>query len=747
VPEQPPTTVPLFAEVVLNLPVDLALTYAVPAEFAADLKIGQKVLVPLGGTRAAGFVVAFPAPVPARPPRPLIRILDQRPLFPEPLVALVSWMAKYYFCSFARALKCALPAAVRKVEKTPVRRFVSLALSAEELSALMAKIEKKAPSQIRILKVLQASKVPVEAKELLAAAAAGPEALSALSRKGAAAISTQTAERDSWAGEKILPTAPLDLNPEQVAALARIEERIEKGGFQVFLLHGITGSGKTEIYLQAIARVLRKGKSVIVLVPEISLTPQAGERFKARFGDEVAILHSALSEGERHDQWRRVAEGRARIVVGPRSAVFAPVRALGLIVVDEEHETSYKQSAQSPFYHARDLAVMRAKIEGAPAVLGSATPSLESYYNCRRGKYELLHLPARPGGADLPQVTVVDMKAEVEREGRVVTFSRRLLDAIQLNLSEGRQTILFLNRRGFHTLATCRACGWVAQCNHCSISLAYHKARQILICHLCGFTAPPPTVCPSCHKREVSLTGLGTQRVEEQLHAFFPGARVRRMDTDTVSFRDAHREILSEFKAGKIDILVGTQMIAKGLDYPNVTLVGVVFADTALSLADFRATEYTFQVLTQVTGRSGRGELKGRVIVQTYSPRHPAILAASRQEFEPFFEREIVFREELRYPPTSHLLAVTVLSPNEEKSRRMAEFLARRLGETVGKESEVLGPSPPPIARIKGRWRWQVVIKTSSVVPALEQLKTLIPSLHLPRDVRVEVDVDPVSML
>lgn len=746
-PEQVPPTVSLCAEVVLNLPVDLALTYAVPGELAPEIRVGQKVLAPLGASSAAGFVVACPAPVPARPPRPLIKILDRRPLFPESLVALVSWMAKYYFCPFARAWKCALPAPVRKVSRTPVRRFASLALSAGDLAGLAGRIGKRAPAQVRLLKVLEERKEPVESGALLSAAAASPEALRGLVKKGAVRIATRAVERDSWAGETILPTAPLALTPEQSAALGRIAERIEKGGFQVFLLHGITGSGKTEIYLQAIARVLARRRSVIVLVPEISLTPQAGERFKARFGDEVAILHSALSEGERHDQWRRAAEGRARIVVGPRSAVFAPVRDLGLIVVDEEHETSYKQSAQSPFYHARDLAVMRAKIEGAPAVLGSATPSLESYYNYRRGKYELLHLPARPGGADLPRVTVVDMKAEVEREGRVVTFSRQLLDAIQLNLSEGRQTILFLNRRGFHTLAICRACGWVAQCRHCSVSLAYHKARRILICHLCGFTAAPPTVCPACRQREVSLTGVGTQRVEEQLRLFFPGARIRRMDTDSVGFRDAHREILSEFKAGKIDILVGTQMIAKGLDYPNVTLVGVVFADTALSLADFRATEYTFQVLTQVTGRSGRGELKGRVIVQTYAPGHPAIRAAARQEFEPFFDREIAFREELRYPPTTHLLAVTVLSSNEEKSRRMAEFLARRLQATAVRGSEILGPSPPPIARIKGRWRWQVMAKTASVAPVLEQLKKLLPQLKLPRDVRIEVDVDPVSML
>lgn len=736
-----------YAEVVLDLKVDLCLTYLIPEELAGKVAIGQKVTVNLGSRRAAGFVVGISCRPPASPVKPLLGLLQQRPFFSVPLVELVRWVASYYFCSFPRAFKTALPAAVRRIKSTPRIKTVKLSVSVNRAEKAAEELAVRAPRQAEVLKILAGGEKIRPVRKLLGEAGAAISSLSSLKRKGLVEITSEVRERDSWSREEIITTTALKLNPEQQSALNRIKEEIRRANFTVFLLHGITGSGKTEIYLQAIARVLEEEKGVIVLVPEISLTPQMGERFKARFGDEVAIIHSALSDGERYDQWQRINSGRARIVLGPRSAVFAPVKKPGLIIVDEEHVTTYKQSALSPYYHARDVAVMRAKMEGATALLGSATPSLESYFNYRAGKYTLLKLRQRPGEISLPRVDIVDMRREIERAKSYISFSPLLLDRVRRCLDEGNQCILFLNRRGFHTLWLCRKCGYVAKCRHCSISLTYHKARQQLICHLCGYHTVPPRRCPLCRSKDILLSGLGTQRVESQIRKIFPQAVIARMDTDTMSFRDAHRQFLRRFKSGKIDIMVGTQMIAKGLDYPNITLVGVIFADTALNLADFRATEYTFQILTQVAGRSGRGEVKGTVVIQTYSPRHPAIRAAARQDYEPFYEKEIAFRKELGYPPINHFISITVSSRNEEKSRRLTEYLGRKLESQLPAVAEILGPAPPPITRIRGSYRWQLVIKTKKVVPALAALEKVIPALGRVRDIKIEVDVDPISML
>ena len=735
------------AEVLLNLKVDLCLTYAVPDEIVSGLKVGHRVLVPLGGRRVGGSVTAFPAPSPNRSVRSIIRLLEPEPLFGENLVSLIRWVSGYYFCSFPRAFKTALPSPVRN-SKTPARILsAALAVSRDQAMEAMEKLARTAPRQAAILEVLLSRSAGLTAAAVLKEAGAGRGSLAALEKKEMIALTAEDRYQVLRRGEEILPTRPLRLNDEQSVALERIKESIEAEKFRVFLLHGITGSGKTEIYLQAIATVLKKGKGAIVLVPEISLTPQTGERFRARFGDRVVIIHSGQAAGERYEGWRRVADGRGRIVLGPRSVVFAPLSDPGLIIVDEEHETSYKQSAISPFYHARDVAVMRAKLEGCPVILGSATPSIESYYNQREGKYTLLSLRRRPDEAVLPVVKIVDMRGERERHRAAVSFSDILLMEMKKNLETGRQTILFLNRRGFFTVLVCRECGYVARCPHCSISLTYHKRDRRQVCHLCGYTASPPRRCPVCQSKDLVFTGRGTQRIEEQIKKIFPAARVRRMDTDAVGARDSHRTILEEFKAGRIDILVGTQMIAKGLDFPNVTLVGIIMADTALSLADFRATEYTFQILTQVAGRAGRGELKGRVVLQTYSPRHPALLAAVRQEYEPFFEKEMRSREELGYPPTNHFISLTVLSRNEEKSLRISKHLARLLLPHLTGGDEILGPAPPPIERIRGRYRWQLLVKTRGVVSTLRALQTVLPGLGRDRDVKIEVDVDPISML
>lgn len=734
-----------FVEVVLNLAADLCLTYSVPEELACRLRVGQRVLAPLGGRRVGGFVVLFPAPPPGKPPRPLAGIQEKEPLFEENLVSLIRWVSRYYFCSLARAFKTAIPAPVRKnLKAAPILR-VALA-PPEAVREAAAGLEKKAPRQSALLeRLLREPSGSLAAAELLRLAGASRSSLTALEKKGLVTVSA--ADRYLAGREQILPTVPLKLTGEQETAFVAIREAIDKDEFRVFLLHGITGSGKTEIYMQAIAEVIARGKSVLVLVPEISLTPQTGDWFRGRFGDRVAIVHSAQAEGERAYHWRRIASGEARVVLGPRSAVFAPLADPGLIIVDEEHETSYKQSALAPFYHGRDAAVMRGKLENCPVILGTATPSVESYYNQREGKYALLTLRTRPEEAELPEVKIVDMGAECDRQKSAVSFSDCLLTAVKDNLDAGLQTILFLNRRGFFTVLTCPECGYVARCRHCSVSLTYHKPSGRQVCHLCGYTEPPLRTCPVCRSKKLVFAGRGTQRIEEQVAGIFPAARVRRMDTDSVGKRDSHREILGEFRAGKIDILVGTQMIAKGLDFPNVTLVGVIMADTALSLADFRATEYTYQILTQVAGRAGRGELKGKVIIQTYNPRHPALLAAVRQDYGDFFAKEMRGREELGYPPVNHFVTVTVLSRNEEKSLRVAEHLARKLKPELEAGDELLGPAPPPIARIRGRYRHQILVKTRGVISTIRALRKVFPEPGRDRDLKVEVDVDPISML
>lgn len=733
----------------MNLSADLCFTYMIPENLRDRLKIGHKVLVPLGRKRVAGFVTAIQKDPPHNKIlRPLSKIIDSEPFFGENLVSLVRWISQYYFCSFPRAFKTSIPAPVRNTRQASLVLQVALNVSEMEIREALPKMRKKAPKQATILDLLLTkSPVTIPAAELLRAAGSTRNSLTALEKKGLINFCSEDRYEILRRREEILPTRALKLTGEQKVAFMAIKEAIDKEEFKVFLLHGITGSGKTEIYLQTVEVILARGKGAIILVPEISLTPQTGERFRSRFGDQVAVIHSAQAAGERFNSWRRLADGRARVVLGPRSAIFAPVENLGLIIVDEEHETSYKQTANHPFYHGRDVAVMRGKLETCPVILGSATPSVESYNNQAKGKYNLLSLNNRPEVAELPTVKIIDMRTEQQNIHGGISFSALLLNEMKRNLKNGRQTILFLNRRGFYTVLVCRECGYIARCPQCSVSLTYHKSKRQMVCHICGYTSPPERNCPLCKSKELIFTGRGTQRIEEQIKKIFPAARVRRMDTDAVGARDSHRKILNEFKAGRIDILIGTQMIAKGLDFPNVTLVGVIMADTALSLADFRATEYTFQILSQVGGRAGRGELKGTVIIQTRSPRHPALLSAVRHDYTAFFDQEISLRAELGYPPINHFISLTVLSRNENKSLRVCQLLADLLRPHLTGTDEILGPAPPPINRIRGKYRWQLLLKSHGVISILQALRQVLPNLGFDRDVKIEVDVDPISML
>jgi primosomal protein N' (replication factor Y) len=543
-----------------------------------------------------------------------------------------------------------------------------------------------------------------------------------------------------------------------------------------FLLHGVTGSGKTEVYLQALAHALEQGHGAIVLVPEISLTPQTVERFKARFSSGklqtlVAVLHSHLSAGERHDEWHKIRQGRARIVIGARSAIFAPVEPLGLIIVDEEHEHTYKQE-EAPRYHARDVAIMRGQMENAVVVLGSATPSMESYYNCKKGKYTLLELPERVDDQKMPHVRVVDMRQAAHKEKGIPIFSPQLKEAINQRLERKEQTILFLNRRGYSTSLQCPKCGYVAQCPNCSLPLTYHRIDQRLSCHICGHNEKVPAVCPNekCKNPAIRYAGTGTQKVEEALAKLFPTARVKRMDADTMKRKDDYRKVLGDFRAGKTDILVGTQMIAKGLHFPNVTLVGIIYADLALHQPDFRAGERTFQLLTQVAGRAGRGDVEGEVFVQAFSPFHPAIQYARRHDFTGFYDQEIEFREQLKYPPASRVALLTLKGRNEDKVKFSADHLKRELEKKLirskvqGPRSKgcpvcatldfgpwtldliIAGPAPAPLLRAEQFYRYQIMLRTRAMSKLSQALAKIIATLALPEDVALTVDIDPVNL-
>ncbi len=533
---------------------------------------------------------------------------------------------------------------------------------------------------------------------------------------------------------------------EQAAALADIVVQLDEDKPRPVLLFGVTGSGKTEVYLQAIAYLLEQGRGAIVLVPEIALTPQTVQRFASRFGDRIAVLHSGLSAGERFDEWHRIRSGEAVVVIGPRSAIFAPVHKLGLIVVDEEHEPSYKQD-ESPRYNARDIAVMRGHLEQCAVVLGSATPAMESWQNVARGKYLLSRLTRRVANRPMPVVQVVDMRMEAAAAGHVQIFSGVLLEALQLRLDRGEQSILFLNRRGYANSLLCPACGAVAECEQCSVAFTYHKADTCLRCHICGEWQAVPERCPGCGDPAFRYTGFGTQRVEQALKRCFPSARILRMDADVTARKHSHEELLATFKSGRADILLGTQMIAKGLDFPNVTLVGVLSADMSLHKPDFRAAERTYQLLAQVSGRAGRAELPGEVWVQTFSPEHPAVrAAASDGGFEPFAELELAERREGGYPPFAHLSCLTLRGISEERVSYVADTLVAELSK-LAPGAQVSKACPAPLSRAKGYYRYQIIVRAASARGVTQPLRQVLLSNPMPEDVTLAIDVDALNMI
>jgi primosomal protein N' (replication factor Y) len=735
------------ARVLIDGPSELVFDYAVPA--GLDVRAGCRVRVPLRRKSATGTVLAMTsAPEQADfALREIESLIDPEPLITPVLLRAGEWIADYYACGIETVIRSLLPESVRQEENSAKTRRVAV-LDAAPAAAVMEKLARRAPRQHAILALLShAPDMRLPVADLGDGSAA---ALKSMEKTGLLRLVAEEVRRDpeADANEEVVESAPLSLNEAQQQALEAIVSRIGQPAPKPVLLLGVTGSGKTEVYLQAARHVLDMGKTVLVLVPEISLTPQTVRRFKARFAamkDQVAVLHSHLSQGERFDEWHRIRKGLARIVIGARSAVFAPLPDLGLVIVDEEHENTYKQESV-PRYHGRDVAVLRAAFEGCAIVLGSATPSLESWHNSQTGKYDVLRLDQRADGQKMPLVRVVDMRQEAAKhKGGPAVLSDKLRVALERRLETGEQSILFLNRRGFARSLQCPACGHVCQCPHCSVALTYHRTDERLVCHVCGHQSIVPRKCPECRDPAIIMQGYGTQKVEEIMAKVLPAARIARIDADAMRRKHALRDTLGAFKSRKIDILIGTQMIAKGLHFPNVTLVGILNADLSLHVPDFRAGERTFQLITQVAGRAGRGDLEGEVIVQTFTPHSPSIQYARRHDFDGYAEQELEFRRQFAFPPYGHCAVLTARSNHERRAEFTLQTLHLRLAENLP-DGILLGePLPSPLVRAHGQFRFQITLRSQKARPLTRHVQAVLARTSLPEDVTVVFDMDALN--
>ncbi|HEY8346922.1 MAG TPA: primosomal protein N' [Symbiobacteriaceae bacterium] len=732
---------------------DRLFTYEVPPSLVGKLQPGQWVKVPFGHRWVAGLYLG-PAEAPPEgvTVKPIQGLLSDIPPIPAVLLALARWTARRYLSTYPAALRLLLPAEARREQVRTLREhWYRLALPEDEARVLIQRLQARAPRQAALLLYLLENQGQAAHSELVRRLGEGiRDPIKAALQKGWLVAAEQVRRRDPF-GDRPVTLPPPVLTREQEEALASIQQELmaPPSFRQPVLLHGVTGSGKTELFLRAIQAVREQGRQAICLVPEISLTPQMISRFRARFGPAVAVLHSGLSAGEKYDEWQRIRRGEVSIVVGARSAIFAPFDNVGLIIVDEEHESSYKQEGQAPCYHAREVAEERARLEGALLVLASATPALESFYKAETGLYRLVTLEHRVDQRPMPSVQLVDMREEL-RSGNRSIFSRALQEALEETLAAGEQAILFLNRRGYNTFILCRSCGQAIMCPNCAVAMTYHLGENHLACHYCEHQAPVPRVCPHCGSKYIRHMGAGTERVEAELRRLYPHIRVARMDVDTTRRKGAHAAILEAFARHETDVLVGTQMVTKGLDFPEVTLVGVVLADTTLNLPDFRAAERTFQLVTQVAGRAGRGRKPGRVVVQTYQPEHYSLQAASRHDYAAFYRRELEAREQLGYPPFSHLIHLVIAGEAESRVRETAEAVRALLAEHRF-SGEILGPAPAPIPRLRGLYRYHLVLKGADLTTMAAQVRAAFAAgrgrWRRSRDIRLSVDVGPVNML
>lgn len=803
----------MIASVIVDVPAkqtDRSFDYKIPENLIDVIKPGMRVVVPFGPRKIQGFVISLKMESDFKSLKEIVEPMDLYPVLTEELLKLGDWLTEKTLSYKISAFQVMLPAALKaKYEKklrllpsvdpesleAPLQavfknndtyswddatnqgllsllqkeaskgrievvyevkerikkktiKYLSPQVKREELISLMNEMPANASKQKEVLNYFIKQPDRIESRELLSILGISSATIKSLVKKNILLERSLEVYRDPYQDRMFETTEPLPLSEDQGKAIRPILLTIEEQLQKVFLLYGVTGSGKTEIYLQSIQRVIEKGREAIVLVPEISLTPQMVKRFKGRFGNKVAVLHSGLSLGEKYDEWRKIQRKEVSVVVGARSAIFAPFENLGIIIIDEEHENSYKQE-DNPRYHARDVAIQRAIFHRCPVVLGSATPSLESFARAKKGVYELLTLPKRMNNHALPSVQIIDMREEL-REGNRSMFSRSLLDGIKERLQRKEQIVLFLNKRGHSSFVMCRDCGYVINCPNCDISLTYHRVNQQMKCHYCGYESFVPKHCPECNSEHIRYFGTGTQKVEEELGKVLPEARVIRMDVDTTSRKGSHERLLDDFQAGKADILLGTQMIAKGLDFPNITLVGVLSADTMLHLPDFRSSEKTFQLLTQVSGRAGRHELEGEVIIQTYTPEHYSIELAGEQNFDRFFDREMMMRKLHHYPPFYYITLITISHENVMKVVSVTENIAKYVGSRVSKDAIILGPVASPIPRINNRYRYQCLIKYKREPDLGKILKALLD--HYQQEMassglQISIDLNPYILM
>ena len=801
-----------IAAVIVDVPAkqtDREFDYRIPDKWRAVIVPGTRVIVPFGPRMVQGFVSHLKDHSEFEKLRYIKEPMDLEPVLNTELLKLGDWMTKEAMCYRISALQAMLPAALKakyekviniiddkkqdlpaevgaifknrsslswkeviegehahlfqkevqkghlelvynvknKLNKKTIR-VVRPLYTPEQLTEILPTFKANMKKQVDALHYFQEHPNVISVKDLMEATNTSNATIKTLITKGFLAEEYQEVYRDPYEDRKFERSEPLTLTAEQATALQPIQQRIKEDQHEVFLLYGVTGSGKTEVYLQAIASVLEKGEEAIMLVPEISLTPQTVKRFKERFGEQVAVMHSGLSIGEKYDEWRKIYRKEVKVVVGARSAIFAPFENLGLIIMDEEHESSYKQE-ENPRYHARDVAIERAKLHSCPVILGSATPTLESFARAQKGVYQLLTMSYRMNAGPLPSVEIVDMREEL-RSGNRSMFSTNLLTKLKDRLEKNQQTVLMLNKRGHSSFVMCRNCGYVVHCPNCDISLTYHRFNNLMKCHYCGHEEGMPSVCPECESDYIRFFGTGTQKVEEELAKILPEARVIRMDVDTTSKKGSHERLLTAFGEGKADIFLGTQMIAKGLDFPNITLVGVLSADTMLHLPDFRSSEKTFQLLTQVSGRAGRHQLPGEVVIQTYTPGHYSIELAALQNYDIFFEQEMFIRRQNHYPPYFYIVLITVSHEDVMKTVSTTEKISKYLRSNLSQNTIVLGPVASPLSRINNRYRYQCLIKYKHEPQLHHHLRTILDHYQqemTQQHLQVSIDLNPQIMM
>ena len=744
----------MIAQVIINSNVknlNRIFDYNVPSKMQGTICVGDRVLVPFGNkkTYEEGFIVGLKENTQYKV-KDIAKIQEGIKLTEEN-IDLAKLMARRYFCNISDCIKLMLPPGTlnKNIDsrvKDKTLNFVYLKKDIEEIEEDIENKIIKSEKQKRVLNFLIQNE-GIQTTELEIITDTTNAVLKALEKKEYIEIIEEKIERNPFLNKDIKPTKKLKLTEEQQNAFNKIDETINNNENKEFLLYGVTGSGKTEIYLQLIEKIIQKNKTAIVLVPEISLTPQMVERFIARFGQEkIAVLHSKLSIGERYDQWNKIKNGECKIVIGARSAIFAPIQNLGLIIIDEEHDSSYK-SETNPRYNAKELAGYMAKKNNIPLVLGSATPDISTYYKAENNKIEMLKLTKRANESNLPKVDVIDLREELANGNRSI-LSRKLYEEIEKNLKDKKQTILFLNRRGYSTFVMCRDCGYTVKCKNCNKTMTYHIKTNKLKCHYCGHEEKNLTECPECHSKNIKYFGTGTQRLEEDINKIFPEATTIRMDIDTVTRKNSHEEILNKFKNDNIDILIGTQMVVKGHHFPNVTLVGVIAADSSLYIEDYRANERTFQILTQVAGRAGREKLPGRVIIQTYNPDNFAIECSKKQNYDEFYETEIELRKQLKYPPFCDIISIGLTDTDNNKIKNVSERLYNNISRTIKNEKmdfNIYKPLPCPIDKIKNKYRWRIILKGKLNNKIIDIINKSIEQVNS-KTTRIIVDTNPTNL-